>query len=183
MRSVRNANISLSTSVTEALSMSLSASNYAFGNLTPGTSLKGSGGIDVDVTTSAASGYNLMISDGITGADSALVHTDTTTRIPDCSATITTPVAWAEGTTKGLGVTVFSATTSKESKWGDGTTYNAAGNKYAAIPELAATIHNSPGYKTSADRTSISFIVDVDNTQKTGSYSGNITLTATAVLI
>lgn len=175
-------NINLTTAVLETLQMSVSANSYAFGNLTPGTPLKGSGGIDVNITTSAANGYNLGISDGISGNDSALVHTDTTTRIPDAVALIVAPALWVGGTTKGLGATVYSATTLKEVKWGAGTTYNHANNKYAAIPETATTLHSSAGYKEGIDTTSISFIIDVANSQKTGAYAGDVILTATAVL-
>jgi hypothetical protein len=175
--------VNLTTSVIESLQMSISTSSYTFGNLTPGTPLYGSGGIDVDITTSAPDGYNLGVSDGVAGTDSALLHTDISTRIPDASALISAPALWVGGTTKGLGVTVFYANTSKEGKWGAGTTYNDSNNKYAGVPETATTIHSSPSYKEGVDRTSISFILDVSNSQKTGAYAGDVTLTATAILI
>lgn len=175
--------VTVSTEVTEALTLGLSSGTLALGSLTPGTPAKGASGIVVNVTTSAANGYNLGISDAVAGTDSALLHTDTTTRIPDASAAIASPALWVNGVTKGLGVTVFAADTSKEAKWGNGTTYNDAGNKYSGVPQVATTLHSAPGFKAVVDTTSISFIVDVENSQKTGSYSGNITLTATAVLI
>lgn len=175
-------NINLTTDVLETLQLSVSSGTYAFGNLTPGVPLKGSGGINIEITTSSANGYNLAISDGVAGTNSALVHSDTTTRIPDASALIAAPALWVSGTTKGLGVTVYSATTSKEVKWGTGTTYNDNNNKYSGIPETATTIHNSPGFKEGVDTTSISFILDVANSQKTGSYAGDVILSATAVL-
>ncbi len=175
--------VTLTTDVTESLSLGLSSGSLSLGTLTPGTPVRGSGGIVVTVSTSAANGYNLGISDAVSGNDSALLHTDTTTRITDTSALIAAPALWVNGTTKGLGVGVYAADTSKEAKWGSGTTYNHADNKYAGIPETATTIHSAPGFKAGADTTSISFVLDVENSQKTGAYSGNVTLTATAVLI
>lgn len=175
--------VTLSTDVQTAIAISLSSGTYDFGNLTAGTPLKGSAGINVDVTTNAPNGYTLGIHDGVAGSNSALLHTDTTTRIADTSFTIASPDLWVSGTTKGLGATVFSADTSKEAKWGTGTTYNDANNKYAAVPQAATTIHTSTGYKTGSDTTSVAFVVDVEADQKSGSYSGDVTFTATAVLI
>jgi len=175
--------ITLSTDVQTSLALDLSGATYAFGNLTAGTPKKGSAGIDADVTTNASNGYTLGIHDGISGSDSALLHIDTTTRIIDMVAAIASPDLWADGTTKGLGITVFAADTGKEAKWGTGTTYNDANNKYAGIPTAATTIHTSTGYKTGADTTIVAFAVDVNADQKAGSYSGDVTLTATAVLL
>lgn len=175
--------ITLTTDVQTSLAMSLSANTYAFGNLTAGTPKMGSAGIDIDVTTNASNGYTLGISDGVADPGSALLHTDTTTRIADASATITLPALWVSGTTKGLGVTVYAADTTKEGKWGTGTTYNDADNKYAGVPQAATTIHTSAAYKTGADTTSIAFVVDVNADQKSGVYSGDETITATAVLL
>jgi len=175
--------IALSTAVQTSLALSLSSNVYAFGNLIAGTPLMGSAGIDIDVTTNASNGYTLGISDGVAGTDSALLHTDGVTRIADASALIAAPALWVSGTTKGMGVTVYAADTSKEGKWGTGATYDSADNKYAGVPTGATTIHTSAAYKTGADTTSISFIVDVPADQKAGTYSGNETITATAVLL
>jgi len=175
--------VTLSTIVQTSIAIGLSSGTYAFGNLTAGSPLKGSAGIDVDVMTNASNGYALGIHDGVSGSNSALLHTDTTTRIADTAFTIASPDLWVSGTTKGLGMTVFSADTSKEAKWGTGTTYNDTNNKYAAVPQAATTIHTSTGYKTGSDTTSIAFVVDVEADQKSGAYSGDVTFTATAVLV
>jgi len=175
--------VTLSTIVQTSIAIGLSSGTYAFGNLTAGSPLKGSVGIDVDVMTNASNGYALGIHDGVSGSNSALLHTDTTTRIADTAFTIASPDLWVSGTTKGLGMTVFSADTSKEAKWGTGTTYNDTNNKYAAVPQAATTIHTSTGYKTGSDTTSIAFVVDVEADQKSGAYSGDVTFTATAVLV
>lgn len=175
--------ITLSTDVQTSLSLGLGSGAYSFGNLTAGTPKFGSAGIVASVTTNASNGYTLGISDGVSGSDSALLHTDATTRIADAIAAIASPATWTSGVTKGLGVTVYTADTDKEAKWGTGTTYNDANNKYAGIPETATTIHTSTAYKTGADTTGIAFVVDVLADQKAGSYSGNTTVTATAVLL
>lgn len=175
--------VTLSTDVQTSIAMNLSANTYPFGNLTAGTPRQGSSGIDADVTTNAANGYTLGASDNVAGNDSALLHTDLVTRIADASATIAAPAVWVTGVTKGLGITVFAADTAKEAKWGTGMTYDDALNAYAGVPQAATTVHTSAGYKAGADTTSVAFIVDVDADQKTGTYSGDVTLTATAVLI
>ena len=175
--------ITLSTDVQTAIAMTVSSATYPFGNLTAGTPKKGSAGIDVDVTTNASNGYTLGIHDGVAGSNSCLLHTDTVTRIIDYASAIASPTLWNLGVDKGLGTTIYAADTSKEAKWGTGTTYDDANNKYAGIPTAAATIHTSAAYKTGADTTSIAFIVDVAADQKSGTYSGDVTLTATAVLI
>lgn len=175
--------ITLSTDVQTSLALNLGSGTYSFGNLTAGTPKYGSSGIVASVTTNASNGYTLGISDAVSGSNSALLHTDTTTRIADAAAAIASPALWVSGTTKGLGVTVFAADTSKEAAWGTGTTYNDANNKYAGIPETATTIHTSTAYKTGADTTSLAFVVDVPADQKAGTYSGDSTITATAVLL
>jgi len=175
--------ITLSTDVQTSLALSLSSNTYPFGNLTAGTPRMGSSGVEIDVTTNASNGYSIGISDGVAGGDSALLHTDTLTRIADATASIASPELWVFGTTKGLGVTVYSADTGKEAKWGTGTTYNDANNKYAGVPETATVIHASTGYKTGSGTTDVAFVVDVEAGQKAGSYSGNAVVTATAVLL
>ena len=176
-------NITLSTNVQSSLALAVSSNIYAFGNLTAGTPKKGTVGIDADVTTNATNGYTLGISDGVAGNDSALLHTDTVTRIIDYAGTIAAPTLWNSGVDTGLGTTVYAADTAKEGKWGAGVAYDDVNNKYAGVPQAATTIHTSTGYKVGADTTSVAFIVDVAADQKSGAYSGNVTLTATAVLI
>ena len=180
------ATVSLSTSVQSYLNFSITTGGtVAFGSLTPLTPIAAPAtGTIASVTTNSANGYTIGVSDGIAAANSSLVHTDTTTYITDAtnSGTIGTPASWVDATTTGLGVTMFAADTSKESAWGTGTTYNDANNKYGAIPQNATTGHTVTGYHAGADTSSWAFKLDVPNSQKTGSYAGNITFTATAVL-
>lgn len=175
--------ITLSTDVQTAIALVVSSNTYAFGNLVSHTPEKGSAGIDADVTTNASNGYTLGISDGVAGGNSCLLHTDAVTRIIDYTAPIALPTLWNSGVDIGLGATVYAADTTKEGKWGAGTTFDDVLNKYAGVPTAATTIHTSANYKTGADTTSIAFIVDVNADQKSGVYSGDVTLTATAVLI
>jgi len=159
-----------------SLSLSVDSGTINFGNLTPGTPL-----VDTTVTTVTTNypnGYVLQIHDGVSGSNSALKHSDLVTYIADYLGTIETPTLWS-GT--GLGICVYAAT-NKESKWGTGTTESDPNNKYAGIPETATTIHTKPGSPTSGDNTSIGYKLDVPNTQKSGSYSGDVTYTATGVL-
>jgi hypothetical protein len=176
-------NFSFSTTIGTYLTLSIpTGSTVAFGNLTPGTPIEAPAtGTIASVTTNAANGYTLGLSDAIAASNSCLVHTDTTTYIADYAGTIATPTIWTGGAT-GLGATLFAADTTKEVAWGTGTTYNDALNKYAGIPQTAATAHTAAGFKSGADTSTWAFKIDVPNTQKTGSYSGSATFTATAVL-
>lgn len=172
--------VTLSTSVQEYLSFSLTAgATVSFGNLTPGTPICHGTGTVASITTNAANGYTLGLSDGVAGSDSALVHTDATTYIADYAGTIATPTTW---TGTGLGVGLYAADTNKEAAWGTGTTVCDVNNKYAGVPQTATTAHTVTGYHASADTSSWSWELDAPGTQKTGSYSGDVTFTATAVL-
>lgn len=174
--------VTLSTSVQEYLSFSISSGDtVAFGNLTPGTPICSATETVASVTTNAANGYTMYISDSVAASNSALLHTDTTTRIADYAGTMDTPTAWVS---TGLGVTMFAADTSKEAKWGTGTTVCDALNKYSGVPQNASgtTAHTVTGYHAGADTSTYGWKVDSPGTQKTGSYSGDTTFTATAVL-
>ena len=174
--------VALSTDVQSYLAFDVtSGDSVALGNLTPGTPICSSTASVASVTTNAANGYTIGVSDSVAGTNSALLHTDATTRIPDMTnGTVATPVVW--GTNIGLGVGLWAADTTKEAAWGAGTTVCDALNKYAAIPQNAATAHTVTGYVAGADTSSWSWKIDVANTQKTGAYSGSATFTATAVL-
>jgi len=174
--------INLTANVIEALTLGLSSSSISFGDLIPGSPVKGSSGININVQTSATNGYTLALSDGVVSNGSALLHTDTTTRIADYSASIASPTAWNSGTDVGLGFTMYAAETNKEISWGAGSAFDHPSNRYAGIPQNATLFHTSSGYKASADTSSISFILDVPVSQKVGNYSGVITVTAIPVL-
>ena len=80
-----------------------------------------------------------------------------------------------------MGFSLYSGT-NKDAKWGTGTTETDVNNKYAGVPETAGTIMTKTGYTSGADTAGIGWEADVANSQKTGTYSGDITYTATGVL-
>lgn len=173
--------VTLTTTVLQYLTFDITAGGetVAFGNLTPGTPIKApSAAVIANVTTNAANGYTLGLSDGIASTNSSMLHTDAATYITDYAGTLATPTVWS-GT--GVGVTNFVGD-HKDAKWGTGTTYGDALNKYAGIPQTATTAYTATGFTAASDPSSWAFEIDVPNTQKTGAYSGNITFTATAVL-
>lgn len=174
--------VALTTDVQEVIALALYDNSYDFGNLTPNISKKGPSGFMAGVTTNANEGYSLSIQDNVPGNGSCLLHTDNVTRIADFPATIAAPELWNDGTSYGLGLTLFAADTGKEAKWGAGTTYNDLLNKYAGVPQNTAIFHTSSGYKTGEDHSNISFALNVNADQKTGVYSGEMTLSATANL-
>jgi len=154
-----------------SLTFNIDSNSKNLGNITPGTPVTAT--TITTVTTTASNGYSLKVHDGVAASNSALLHTDTTTRIADYEGTIASPTLW---TGTGLGISVYAADTNKEAKWGTGTTETDSNNKYAGIPETATEIHNV-GSAVTDDDTSVGYKLDVPNTQKTGSYSGTITYT------
>ena len=134
--------------------------------ITPGSSSISS--TDVTVRTDGP-GYNLAISQ-----DHNLRHTDLVTTIPAIGGTIGTPAAWVEGVTFGLGFGVTAAN-GLEAKWGTNPTY-----AYAAVPSLATAFHARTGYTGgAAEVTSLQWRLDTAAAQKSGSYSNQVTISAT----
>lgn len=175
--------VALSTTVLTALTFDISAGDtVSFGDLTPGSPIAAPAGPPAGtittVTTNAANGYTIGVSDG-SDTNSALAQGGT--YIADYAGTIGTPTAWI-GT--GLGITLWTADTTPEGKYcaTTCTTYNDTDNKYAGVPSAATTAHTAAGYKAAADTASWAFKIDTPATQLTGAYTGNITFTATAVL-
>lgn len=176
------ANVSLSADVMSSLAIMVDPGTINFGSLIAGNVSYGTGGVDIIVGTNSANGYELAISDGQLSGDSTLLNSgDMTTRIADHSSSIATPKVYEIGD-KGLGFTLYAADTDKEAAWGTGNTFNSIDNKYAGIPENATVFHQSLGYKDINDHSYIGFMLDVPSTQKSGSYSGDIVLSATCVL-
>lgn len=169
----------LSTDVQGLIALSLTGDTVSIGNLNPGTPVCHNTATVASVTTNANDGYTLALSDAVTGSDSALLHTDASTRVVDYAGTIGTPTVWSGN---GLGIGLFAADTTKEAKWGSGTTVCDASNKYAGVPETATVAHTAAGFKSGADASSWSWKINVPLSQKTGSYTGNTTFTATAVV-
>lgn len=179
-------NVTLTGTVVGYTSLTItSGSTIDFGNITPGTPKCGANasGTVLSTTTNASNGYAITIADSVAGSNSSMRHTDAATYIPDMnSGTITTPVLWVTGTHIGVGLSLYSAQTTKEAAWGTGTTACDVFNKWAGVGQTAVTGHTVTGFRATADTSSWGWKVDVANTQKTGVYSGLVTFTANEVL-
>ena len=139
---------------------------FTLPNITPGQSQTYAA--DAVVRTEAG-GYDLYLQ-----APKALTHTDGTTTIPAILGTIASPIAWVEGTTKGIGFTLTSGT-QLEPAWGTGPNYN-----YAALPTNATAYHSRTGLNGAVpELTTIQFRADTTPSQKQGTYSTTIIYTAT----
>lgn len=139
---------------------------FTLPSLTPGVSQT----YDMDaIVRTDAGGYDLLVQQ-----DHDLRHTDGTTTIPPITGTIASPVAWAEGVTKGLGFSVTNGT-QVESKWGTSPNFN-----YAALPSSATNYHARYGLSGGiAEKTTMQFRADTASSQKQGSYSNTVIYTAT----
>lgn len=158
--------VELAATIQQSMAMLIDSEECNFGTIISGIPSRCENGFILSVKTNSAYGYALGVHDGVAGSNSAMVHTDLTTYIPDYSATINSPDFFNPGTDVGVGITVYSADTNKEIKWGEGSSYNDLDNKYAGIPELMQTVHTSPNYKSDFDNTGLAFIMDVSSDQK-----------------
>ena len=146
------------------VSLTLSSPTVNLGILAPGSPVSGT--TTTTVSTDSSAGYTLAIQ-----KDRLMTHTDTVTTIPDYSGTIGTPTTYS-GT--GLGFSVSSGT-SVDPKWGSGT-------DFAAIPTLSKTTYHELFQSISApNNTTITYKLDVANTQKPGSYSSSVAIFAAAL--
>lgn len=158
------------------ITLSVDHPTLSFGSLIPGDIFTGY--TETSVTINWLSGYSLSISDGVSGSDSALLHSDASTRVIDYAGTIATPTSWSGN---GLGICFYSGT-GKDAKWGTGTTDSDSNNKYAGVPQTETIINTNNSTTISGDTARVGYKLVVPNTQKTGDYSGTITYTATALL-
>jgi hypothetical protein len=176
------ANVLLTGTILPYLTFTLSGATASFGNITPGTSTcaNGASGTETDVTTNSSNGYTLAMNDSSPLGQSAMIHGDGATYIPDfTTGTFATPAVFAG---YGVGVSLY-AGTQKEAGWGTGTTdCDTSFDKWAGVPSAATVAHTVTGYTVAADKSYWGWIVKVANTQKTGIYSGNVLMTVTTVL-
>ncbi len=151
----------------QSIQLSLTTSNIALGTITPGVS--NTGAVSAQVLTDAPS-YSLSVAQ-----DNNL--TSGVNTIPAISGgTIASPVAWIEGTTKGLGLTITGGP-SVPGKWGTVGNYG-----YAAIPSSTTTLYTRSGYTGGAqDTISLQPRVDTTTAQPTGNYTNTMTITATII--
>lgn len=140
-------------------------SGMNFNTLIPGVSQTSN--IDALVTTDAP-GYLLAINQNQNLTSGSYT-------IPAISAgTIGTPVAWNEGTTKGLGFTLYGTNaTAISGGWG-------SGSNYAALPSSATTMYTRTGYTGGQqDILNMRLRLDIVNGQAAGIYTNVVTVTGT----
>lgn len=94
--------------------------------------------------------------------------------IPAVGSSIASPAAWSEGTTKGLGFTLFGTNaTALAGKWNSGAAY-------AAFPGSATSIYTRVGQpQGTKDVLNMRLRLDVASTQASGAYTNTITTTGT----
>lgn len=132
--------------------------------ITPGISQTSN--FDAVVLTDSQNGYNLSASQNqnlTKGADT----------ISAVSGSIGTPVSWVEGTTQGLGFSLFGTNaTSIPGKW-------SSGNAYAAFPGSATSYYLRTGRQPAKDVLNMRLRLDVPTSQVPGLYTNTITTTGT----
>lgn len=121
---------------------------------------------DAVVLTDSINGYTLAVNQNnnlTKGADT----------IGAVSGTIASPVTWVEGTTKGLGFTLYGTNaTAIPGKW-------SSGAAYAAFPGTSTTFYTRTGQPSSKDVLNMRLRLDVSSSQPTGTYTNVITTTGT----
>jgi hypothetical protein len=158
-----------------------------FGVVTAGTPVVGTS--TCSVTTNHEEGYDLFVDRTTNGNTHVLQHTDTTTYIADLTAwNGSNAAAWTNGTTTGLGFRVqsVSGATKNDTWWGASTSCTSAEDAtalFAGVPEDPDTATPIPvmdhdTYSSAATTATICYKLDVASTQKSGTYSGDITYTA-----
>jgi hypothetical protein len=156
--------------VNNTLSLVLDSNTEDLGTVVAGTPNAGS--TVATVTTDAWGGYDLLISQ-----NHDMQHTvDAGTTIPSFTGTIATPASWTNGVDVGLGFTVSDGT-DIEVKWGTTPNFN-----YAGIPGTDTVFHEKTGYTSGGDDTTVAYKIDVDSTQRSGTYENTVTFTAISKL-
>lgn len=94
--------------------------------------------------------------------------------IPAISGTIGSPAVWSEGTTKGLGFTLFGTNaTALDGKW-------SSGSNFAAFPGTATSVYTRTGQpQGTKDVLNLRLRLDVDSSQPSGKYTNVVTTTGT----
>jgi hypothetical protein len=139
-------------------------SGLSLNAVTPGVSQTSE--FDV-ISQTDAPGYNLSINQNqnlTSGGNS----------ISAVSGSIASPVTWSEGTTKGLGFTLFGTNaTAIPGSW-------SSGNAYAALPGSATSFYTRTGFTAGAkDVLNMRLRLDVNSSQPSGDYTNQMTITGT----
>lgn len=144
----------------QSIQLSLSPTTVNLGSVTPGTS--SSVTLTASILTDAP-GYTLS------------AHEDTDLKsgsntIPPVTGSISSPVSWVEGTTKGLGFSLVSTNaTALPAKWN-------AGASYAAFPTTDTAFYTRTGLSGgTTDSLTMKVRLDVAASQPTGNYANTVT--------
>jgi hypothetical protein len=140
-------------------------SGVSLGTVVPGIS--NTALMDV-ITQTDAGGYVLAVNQDHDLNDGA-------NSISPVAGSIASPLAWTEGTTKGLGFTLIATNaTAIPGTWN-------SGNSYAAFPGSATTFYNRTGLQASNDYVTMRLRADVPSTQVSSvtAYTNTITVTGT----
>lgn len=100
----------------------------------------------VTVTTTNASGYQLVAAGTATGSDASACGA-CPTPFADWTGTGATPSPWPAGTGGYGGITIRDATGGRDTKWGAGTATvenDTVNNNYAGLPTSSILLHESP---------------------------------------
>ncbi len=167
--------VTLTTTVNDVLTATTSSATVALGATTPGTPTTGT--VTVQVVTNAQAGFDVLVR-RTTVAAATLLHTDATTTIADKTAWISTTPNAALWTGTGLGFRVNATATTAASRnatwWGsDDLIANAL---FAGLPGAYDTIYDGTGYASTQQDVALGFRLDVPGTQKSGSYSGTMSV-------
>lgn len=153
-----------------SLTVSLASSTVSFGTVIAGSSVSVDNNITVATDYSA---YNLSVH------QSANLTSGANT-IPAVSGSIASPVTWNEGTTKGLGFSLSSASAAGtlDSKWGGGTAYAA----FPTSPTDTTFYNRNAISQYVSDAIGFRYRLDVAPSQAPGTYTNSVTITCAATL-
>lgn len=142
------------------------SAGLTLGAVTAGTSRTSN--FDV-ITQTSAGGYTLAISQNAN-------LTNGGASIPGISGSIASPVSWNEGTTKGLGFTLYGTNaTALPGIW-------SSGAAYAALPGSATGFYTRTNYTGGTkDILNMRLRLDTATSQLSGDYSNSMTITGTMV--
>lgn len=137
-------------------------------------------GLALEVTPGASdtSDYDAVVQTDSPGYTLAINQnnnlTDGTYSIPAMSGSIASPVAWSEGSTTGLGFTLYGTNaTALPGTWGSGA-------NYAALPGTGTTMYTRTGYTGGAkDVLNMRLRLDVASSQVASEYTNQMTITGT----
>lgn len=132
--------------------------------ITPGVSQTSA--FDAIVSTDSLTGYTLAVSQN----QNLTKGVDT---IGSVSGSIASPVSWTEGTTKGLGFTLYGTNaTGLPGKWN-------SGNSYAAFPGTSTSYYTRTNKQSGKDIVNMRLRLDVPASQAMGVYTNVITTVGT----